>query len=64
VKWFQDFDICLKTRTSFGIHDAEAEQVEFGAAVHGALDQLQAVNMSFKWSFAPGMLKGSGTKVR
>ena len=61
VKWFQAFHVCLKMRISFGIHDAESKQIEFGAAVHGAFDQLQAVNMSFDWSVAPRMLK-SGQK--
>ena len=45
-------------RISFSIDDAEAKQIEFGTTVHGAFDQLQAVNMSFDWSVAPRMLKG------
>lgn len=43
---------------SVGIHNAQSEQIEFGTAVHGALDQLQAVNMSFDWTVAPRLLKG------
>src|ERR1700739_1509516 len=43
---------------SIGVHDAQWEQIEFSAAVHGALDQLQAVNMSFDWTVAPRLLKG------
>ena len=43
---------------SVGIHDAQSEQIEFGTAVHGALDQLQAVNMSFDGTVTPRLLKG------
>ncbi len=42
----------------FVIHNAESKEIEFGAAVHGALDQLQSVNMSLDWSVAPRLLKG------
>ena len=48
----------LEMRILFGIHDAESKQIEFGAAVHGAFDELQAVNMTFDWPVAPWMLKG------
>jgi ABC-type polar amino acid transport system ATPase subunit len=58
VKGFQAFHVCLKMRNSFGIHNAESKQIEFGAAVHRAFDELQAVNMTFDWSVAPWMLKG------
>jgi hypothetical protein len=40
------------------MHDAQSEQIEFSTAIHGALDQLQAVNMSFDWTIAPRLLKG------
>lgn len=45
-------------RVSFSIDDAETKQIEFGAAVHGAFDVLQAVNMFFEWTVAPRVLKG------
>ena len=61
VKWFQAFHVCLKMWISFGIDDAESKQIEFGAAIHGAFDQLQPVDMTFDWSVAPRMLK-SGKK--
>jgi hypothetical protein len=48
----------LRGWISVGIHDAQSEQIEFSTAVHGALDQLQAVNMSFDWTVAPRLLKG------
>ena len=52
------FNEDLRSWISVGIHDAQSEQIEFGTAVHGALDQLQAVNMAFDWTVAPGLLKG------
>ena len=39
--------------------DAQAEQIELGAAVHGTLDEFQAVDVSFYWAVAPGLLKRS-----
>ena len=48
----------LRGWISVGMHDAQSEQIEFGTAVHGALGQLQAVNMSFDWTVAPRLLKG------
>lgn len=39
-------------------HDnVEAEKVEVCAAVHGALNQLQSMNVSFDWNVASGLLK-------
>jgi hypothetical protein len=52
------FDEDLRGWISVGINDAQSEQIEFSSAVHGALDQLQAVNMSFDWTVAPRLLKG------
>lgn len=43
---------------SGSIYDAQAEQVEVGAAIHGSFDQLEAVNVPFDRSIAPWMLKG------
>ena len=53
-------DVFVMTRgdwISVGIHDAQSEQIEFGTAVYGALDQLQAVNMSLDWTVASRLLK-------
>lgn len=36
------------------VEDAQAEQAEFGAAIHGTLDKLQTVAMSFDGSVAAG----------
>jgi hypothetical protein len=38
--------------------DTQTEQIESGAAIHGALDKLQAVDVSFHGAVAPGLLKG------
>ena len=61
------FDIAFYCSTenhiSVGIHDAESKQIEFGTAVHGALDQLKAVNMSFDWAVAPRLLKSGKQRV-
>lgn len=46
-------------RVSGRIEDAQAQQIEFGAVVHGALDELQAVDASFDRAVAPGLLKSS-----
>ena len=40
------------------IYDAQAQQVEVGAAVHRSFDQLEAMHMSFDGSIAPRVLKG------
>jgi hypothetical protein len=45
-------------RISFGIDDTESKEIEFGTAVHGAFDQLQAVYMSFDWAVTPRVLQG------
>jgi len=36
--------------------DAQTQQIELGAAVHGAFDELQAVDMTFAWAVAPDLL--------
>ena len=38
---------------------AKTQEIETGAAIHGALDQLQTVNVSLDRTVAPGVLKGS-----
>jgi hypothetical protein len=58
VKWFQVSHVGFKMWILFGIHDANSKQIESGAAIHGAFDQLQAVNMTFDRSVAPWKLKG------
>jgi len=39
------------------VENAEAQQIEAGAAVHGALDELEAVDLAFDRAIAPGLLK-------
>jgi hypothetical protein len=43
---------------SCGIYNAQAQQVEFGASVHGPFDQLESMHMSFDRSVAPWLLHG------
>ena len=43
---------------SVRIHDAQSEQIEFGTAVHGSFDQLEAMNVSLDRAVTPGLLKG------
>ena len=40
------------------MYDAQTQEVEVGAAVHGTFDEFQAVNMPFDRSIAPWLLKG------
>lgn len=39
------------------VKNAQAEQIESGAAIHRTFDELQAVDMSFDGAIAPGLLK-------
>jgi Mg2+ and Co2+ transporter CorA len=41
-----------------GCHDAAAQEVETGAAVHGALDNFQPVDLALDWTGAPGQRQG------
>jgi hypothetical protein len=43
----------LESEFSDRIEDAQAQQIELGAAVHGALDELQAVDVAFHGTIAP-----------
>lgn len=37
--------------------DTSTQEIEAGAALHGALDQLQAVNVAFNGAIAPAVLE-------
>jgi hypothetical protein len=50
--------IALLVWISGGIEDAQAEEIEAGAAVHGALDQFQAMHLPFDLSLAPRLVEG------
>jgi len=39
--------------------DAQAQQIELGAAVHGTLDELQSVDVTFDGTIAPGLFESS-----
>jgi hypothetical protein len=39
------------------MEDAQTQQIEPGAAVHGALDEFQAVDMTFDGTVAPGLFE-------
>ncbi len=41
-----------------GAEDADAQEIEAGAAIHGAFDELEAMNLAFNRSVAPGLVKG------
>ncbi len=47
---------CSK-RILYGREDTSAQEIEAGAAVHGALDQLQTMNVTFNGTIAPVVLK-------
>ena len=40
------------------MHNAQAQQIEFGAAVHGAFDELQPMDIAFYRTVAPRFLHG------
>ena len=45
------------------VEDAQAQQIELGAAIHGALDELQSVDVPFDGAIAPGLLKSGEESV-
>jgi hypothetical protein len=49
--------VTLGGRKLVGADDAQTQQVEVGAAVHGAFDQFQSVNMPFDGAIAPVILQ-------
>ena len=44
---------------SGSMDDAQSKQIEVCAAIHGAFDQLQTMNVSFHHAIAPRLLKDS-----
>jgi hypothetical protein len=49
----------LKGGISGRMEEAQAQQIEVGAAIHGALDELQAADVTFDGTIAPGLLESS-----
>jgi hypothetical protein len=47
----------LESEFSGRIEDTQAQQIELGAAVHGALNKLQAVDVAFHGTIAPGVFE-------
>jgi hypothetical protein len=37
--------------------DACAKKIKLRAAIHGAFDELQPVDIAFHWTVAPGLLQ-------
>ena len=56
VKWQYEHARSFK-RILYGREDTSAQEIEAGAAVHGAHDQLQTMNVTFNGTIAPVVLK-------
>lgn len=39
------------------LQDAQPEQIEVGASIHGSFDELESMNLPFNGAIAPGLLK-------
>lgn len=52
-------DLTGEPRYSSDQHDAQAQQVEVGATVHGPFDELESVYLPFHRSIAPGLFESS-----
>ncbi len=57
MKFLRVLSVHISGRFLCGIEHASAQQIEAGTTVHGALNELQTMDVAFDRSVAPGLLK-------